>query len=195
MAERFDADYYRRFYEDPSTRVAKPESTARLARFIGAYLQHLEVRVASALDFGCGLGWWRAPLEAMFEGLDYVGVEFSEHLCERYGWQQGSIVDYDHGVSVDLVICQGVLQYLDDREAKAAIANLARHTKTALYLEALTEGDWREVCDRNRTDGSVHLRSIEWYRRQLRPHFRSAGGGLFLSNNSTVALYELEQAW
>jgi len=195
MAERFDAAYYQRYYDDPSTRVASATQTARLARFIASYLIHLGVEVETALDLGCGLGWWRAPLEDMFDGIEYHGVELSAHLCETHGWAQGSVVDYDHGRPVDLVICQGVLQYLDDREARAAIANLARQTKSALYLEALTRGDWREVCDRSRTDGGVHLRSFDWYRRALRPHFRACGGGLFLLHDTPIALFELEQAW
>lgn len=191
----FDADYYARYYDDPNTRVASAESTGRLARFVCAYLAYLEVEVESVLEFGCGLGWWREPLREAYPAASYVGVELSEHLCEVHGWTRGSVVDYEHHEPVDLVVCQGVLQYLDDKQARAAIANLAHHAGSALYLEALTRGDWREVCDRERTDGEVHLRTLSWYRRALSPHFRSCGGGLFVSRASSVALFELEQGW
>jgi hypothetical protein len=87
-----------------------------------------------------------------------------------------------------------VLQYLPAREAERAIRNLARHTGSALYLEALTRADWDHVCDQSRTDGDVYLSSGEWYRRQLDSRFVSCGGGLFLPKNSSVPLFELERA-
>ena len=49
-----------------------------------------------------------------------------------------------------------MLQYLDDRTAARAIANLGRLTRGVLYLSALTARDWRENCDRTRTDRDVH---------------------------------------
>lgn len=191
----FDAAYYARYYGDPDTRVGSAASTARLARFVCAYLAYLEVEVNSILEFGCGLGWWREPLREAYPKASYCGVEFSAHLCETHGWTQGSVVDYEHEQPVDLVICQGVLQYLDKADARRAIENLARHACRALYLEALTTGDWREVCDRERSDGAVHRRPASWYRRALTPHFRSCGGGLFIPRNAPVALFELEQGW
>jgi hypothetical protein len=103
------------------------------------------------------------------------------------------VVDYDHGRSVDLVICQGVLQYLDDPAAAAAIDNLARHCHGALYLEALTRADWEKNCDRSVTDGAVFLRPGAFYRRRLRPHFASCGGGLFVRRDAGVSLFELER--
>ncbi len=89
-------------------------------------------------------------------------------------------------------MCQGVLQYLDDRAAAKALANLARWTDGALYVEALTARDWRHNCDRTRTDGDVHLRPGDWYRRRLARHFLAGGGGVFVSKKSGVTLYELE---
>jgi O-methyltransferase involved in polyketide biosynthesis len=92
----------------------------------------------------------------------------------------------------DLVVCQGVLQYLDDRAAARALRNLGQWTRGALYLEALTRRDWRHVCDRQRTDGNVHLRSGAWYRRRLARTFTAAGGGVFLQNAAGASLFELE---
>jgi len=92
----------------------------------------------------------------------------------------------------DLVICQGVLQYLDDRTAARALANLARWTDGVLFLEALTRRDWRENCDRERTDGDVHLRDGAWYRRRLARHFQRCGGGVFVARAAGCSLFELE---
>jgi SAM-dependent methyltransferase len=193
VERRFDEAYYQRHYGAPATRVASSTSIEPLVRFVCAYLDYLQIEVREVLDFGCGVGLWRQPLERAWPGVRYVGVEASEHACERYGWARGSVVDYEHGRAVDLVICQGVLQYLPAREAERAIRNLARHTGAALYLEALTQADWDQVCDQSRTDGDVYLRSGEWYRRALDQRFISCGGGLFLPKQTTVPLFELER--
>lgn len=189
----FDAAYYRRYYENDRTRVASAEDTARLARFVTGYLDHLGIgRVRSALDLGCGLGWWRPALASRYPQLKYRGVERSAHLCETLGWEEGSVVDYA-GAPADLVICQGVLHYLRRAEALAAIATLARVTRRALYLEALTKEDWEQHVDKARTDGSMKLRPASFYRRALAPHFVACGGGLYLPHASPVVLYELEK--
>jgi O-methyltransferase involved in polyketide biosynthesis len=102
-------------------------------------------------------------------------------------------VDYSSARPFDLVICQGVLQYLDDRSAARALENLGKLSRGALYLEALTQEDWDEVCDRRYTDGDVYLRPASFYRKRLGRDFRSAGGGLYLHRESPALLYALER--
>lgn len=189
---RFDADYYRRFYDDPTTRVAGPQDTARLGRFVAGYLAFLGARVRSVLDLGCGRGFWRPVCRRHFPQASYRGVEFSDYLCQAHGWEHGSVVDYAPGRTFDLVVCQGVMQYLTDRNAARAIANLGRLTGTALYLEALTKADVRGNADLSVTDTDVHLRSGEWYRHRLRRSFTNLGGGLFLARRSGLTTFELE---
>jgi hypothetical protein len=191
-ASAFDADYYRRYYEDPRTRVAGPEDTARLARFVSGYLDHLGITPRTALDLGCGLGWWKPALSSLYPQLTYRGVERSAHLAKELGWEVGSVVDY-RGARADLVICQGVLHYLEREDALAAITTLARVTKKALYLEALTKEDWADHVDRARTDGSMKLRPASFYRRGLAAHFVTCGGGLYVPHESPTVLFELEK--
>ena len=188
----FDAAYYQRFYRDRRTRVADRKSCELLAGFVFAYLDYLQLPVERVLDLGCGTGLWRREVRRRNPGAVYVGVEKSEYACRTYGWEPGSVVDYRARERFDLVICQGVLQYLNDGEAEAALLNLPRLAPSALYLEALTAEDWKRNCNRERTDGQVHLRSAAWYRKRLRLHFRNCGGGLFLAKGSPAVLYELE---
>jgi len=189
----FDAAYYRRYYESSGTRVASADDTARLAKFVLGYLDHLGIRrVRTALDLGCGLGWWRPALVSAYPQLKYRGVERSAHLCQTLGWEEGSVVDYA-GAPADLVICQGVLHYLGRKDALSAIATLARVTRHALYLEALTKEDWEHHVDRARTDGSMKLRPASFYRRALAPHFVPCGGGLYVPHASPAVLFELEK--
>jgi SAM-dependent methyltransferase len=188
----FDDAYYQRYYCNARTRVATPTEVARLGDFVCSYLKHLRQPVARALDIGCGLGRWQGVLRDHFPRAQYIGVEISDHACQRYGWQKGSVVDFRARTPFDLVICQGVLQYLSNRDASAAVQNLDALCRGALFLEALTSDDWTAVCDQRRTDGNVYLRSAAWYRRQLRPYFLNAGGGVFISRRAPIVLYALE---
>jgi 2-polyprenyl-3-methyl-5-hydroxy-6-metoxy-1,4-benzoquinol methylase len=92
------------------------------------------------LDAGRGIGLLRAPLRRSFPRATYVGLEYSEYLCERYGWTQGSLATFA-AEPFDLVVCYDVMQYLDDYTAARALANLARLTRGVLYLSALTARD------------------------------------------------------
>jgi hypothetical protein len=103
------------------------------------------------------------------------------------------VVDYAPRAPSDLVVCYDVLQYLDDREAGRAIANLPKLTRAAIYLSALTREDWRENCDRTRTDRAVHLRPGDWYRRRLRRRFSYVGFGVWLRKDVTAILWDLER--
>jgi SAM-dependent methyltransferase len=190
----FDAAYYSRFYRNPATRVHDVRGQARLAKLVFAYLEYLELPVRRVADLGCGLGHWRRELRGRHPSARYTGVERSDYLCRLHGWENGSAVDWRGRGRYDLVICQSVLQYLDDREARAAVANLARLCRGALFLEALTREDWEEHCNKQVTDGRVHLRPASWYRRALGRHFRSAGGGIYIPWDSPVVLYSLEAA-
>ncbi|MHC4852303.1 MAG: class I SAM-dependent methyltransferase [Planctomycetota bacterium] len=192
MSSRFDKAYFDRYYRNPKTRVVTRRTTDKLAAFVASYLKHVNVPVRRVLDIGCGLGLWRQSLQQHYPRASYQGVEISDYVCEKYGWTKGSVVDYRARGAFDLVICQGVLQYLDDRNTRAAIANLAKLCRGALYLEALTTADWENNCDRRTTDGRVHLRSGSWYRRQLSRYFQNCGGGLFLAPTAQATLFELE---
>ena len=188
----FDRNYYDRFYRDPKTQVTSEASVLGLADFVCAYLAHIGQPVAHVIDIGCGLGFWQKGIAKHFPAATYVGVEYSEYTCEEFGWTHGSVVDFKSRKKADLVICQGVLQYLPDGPCRKAIRNLAQLTRGALYLEALTVKDWEVNCDQGVTDGAVHLREGAWYRRELANWFSNCGGGVFLADSSEATLFELE---
>jgi trans-aconitate methyltransferase len=191
---QFDSNYYRRFYRDPKTRVTDKRSAERLGNFVCSYLRYLELPLARALDLGCGLGHWKAVVKRHYPRARYQGVEYSEYLCEQYGWEQGSVVDYRSKKPFDFVICQGVLPYLNKADAKRAIENLADLCAGALYLEAITRDDLDAgIIDTKRTDGSMQLRPGSFYRRALAPYFTAVGGGVWLSKRAAPVLYHLEQ--
>ncbi len=191
----FDEAYYERFYFDKKTSVIDVEHARRLGAFVCSYLAYLRVPVARVLDMGCGIGLWRDAVQQHFPGVVYHGVEFSQYLCERYGWERGSVVDYrcSDQEPFDLVICQGVLPYLSAADLKLALANLGRLSKGGLYVEAVSREDYeRGVIDEELTDSRLFRHRAALYRRGLQEGFKELGGGLWLSHASEVPLFELE---
>jgi SAM-dependent methyltransferase len=190
----FDRDYYQRFYFNPRTAVTSRAEMRARARLIAACVQYVGLPVARILDAGCGLGLLRAPLKRSLRSADYVGLEFSEYLCRRYGWRRGSIESLRTRERFDLVICYDVLQYLSAAQARRAIANLARVCRGALYFGALTSEDWRDNCDQTRTDRIPGLRPGAWYRRELARTFRPMGCGMWLKRDLNLTLWDLDTA-
>jgi SAM-dependent methyltransferase len=191
-ATRFDRDYYQRYYFNPRTAVISRAEMRARARLIAAYTVHIGLPVRRILDAGCGTGSLRRTLLRYLPRSIYVGLETSEYLCQRYGWQHGCLEMYRPEAPFDLVVCYDMLQYLDDRRCGIAIANLARLCRGALYLTVLTRQDWLHNCDRKRTDADVHLRSAAWYRARLRRGFREIGAGFWLARHAPLTVWELE---
>ena len=188
----FGAQFFKRFYFDPATRVTSAAEMRDRAALILAALRHARIPVRRILDAGCGVGLLHRAFAKVAPRISYTGLERSEYLCKRYGWKRGSLADFVARAPFDLVVCYDVLQYLNDEDAVRALANLSRLSRAALYFSALTREDWRANCDRRRTDCSVHLRTGAWYTERLRRHFRYLGFGLWIRRNVTALLWELE---
>lgn len=192
-ATPFGSAYFRKYYLNAATRVVGPGEMRVRARSIAAILAQASIPVRSILDAGCGIGLLRKPFADVLPRARYAGLEASDYLCARYGWTKGSVTHYAPRKPSDLVVCYDVLQYLDDGDATRAIANLSRLTGAALYVSALTREDWRNNCDRSRTDRDVHLRSGDWYRRRLKRKFRYLGLGVWLRKDVTALLWDMER--
>lgn len=191
----FDEAYYQRFYYDKKTSVVDPMHVERLGAFVCAYLQYLRVPVARVLDVGCGIGLWKDIVARHFPQASFRGVEFSEYLCGRFGWEQGSVVDYRAREPFDFVVCQGVLPYLNPADLKRALNNLGRLSRGALYVEAVTCEDYeRDVIDEDLTDARIFRHRAQVYRQGLLRHFHEIGGGVWLSREAEVPLFSLEHA-
>lgn len=190
-ARRFDRDYYQRYYFEPRTAVTSAHEMRARARLIAAYVEHVGLPVRRLLDAGCGIGLLRRPLTQLLPRATYVGLEASEYLCERYGWEHGFLQSY-RAAPFDLVVCYDVLQYLEDADASRALANLARLCRGVLYFTALTAGDWRWNCDQRRTDSNVHLRAARWYRQRLNRSFQEIGAGFWMRRGAPLTVWELE---
>ncbi|MEM7216845.1 MAG: class I SAM-dependent methyltransferase [Pseudomonadota bacterium] len=192
MRDDFDQDYYDRFYENPRTCAVDEAEAERQAAFIAAYLSYLEVPVQRIADIGCGLGRVLRALGARYPQAKTTGVEYSSYVCERHGWTQGSVVDFQSAKPFDLVVCNDVIAYLDDRSCARAINNLSRLTRSALFLGVLTKEDWR-LCDTERTDDQQYLRPKAWYAKRLDKHFVNVGGGIYLKKPLAFPVWTMDR--
>ena len=189
----FDAAYYQRFYFDKKTSVVDQAHVDRLGAFVCSYLKYLRLPVLRVLDIGCGIGLWRDVLAKHYPSARYQGVEYSAYLCERFGWEHGSVVNYRSEVPCDLVICQGVLPYLDAADTKAALHNLGHLSTGALYVEAVAREDWLlDIVDESLTDPRMFKHPAQLYRHGLASGFSELGGGVWLSRHAQVPVFALE---
>ena len=190
--ERFDAAYYRRYYGRHAVHDRR-----RVAQFGAGVLSlasswHIPIR--SVLDVGAGKGYWRDWLATTHPRLRYHGLDSSEHACRRYGHEHADVAAWRPSRQYDLVVCQSVLQYLNDAGAASAIDTLTLACRGLLLLEVPTSADRDGVIDPAFTDFDVRWRTGRWYRKRLAQGFTEIGGGLWLSHSSSAVFFELERA-
>ncbi|MBX3227252.1 MAG: class I SAM-dependent methyltransferase [Labilithrix sp.] len=188
----FDASYYERYYGSAGTRVHSGEEVAKLCTAVVSFIDWWQHPLETVIDVGAGVGLWRDWFERNRPRVAYRSTEYSAHAAKQYGHEHRDITKWRAKEEFDLVICQGVLPYLDDAGCAKAIENLAAMTGGFLYLEAITKRDIKEVCDGERTDVKVHGRTGKWYRARLDEHFVEVGCGLWSKRESGVLFYELE---
>lgn len=188
----FDAEYYRRYYEDPKTRIYDRARHAHLIEGVLGFLSWFGWPVDSLLDVGAGVGWWKDWLKKHRKTVRYVGTEMDAAICKRFGHTQADIRTFRLPQRFDLVVCHGVLPYVDDAGLPAAIENLAAMCEGFLYLEAITKRDVAGNVDTELTDTRVHQRPGSMYRKLLAPHFRQVGAGLWAKRDAPMVFYELE---
>jgi SAM-dependent methyltransferase len=170
------------------------DEASRRARFVTSYLDHLRIDVRRVLDAGCGTGLWRRALRRLDPGVEYVGIDTSEYLCRRYGWTRASVDAFASRRKFDLVVCQDVLQYVDDDAVARSFAAIARLCRGALYFDVPTRDDIEDgLLDMRRTDRAIFVRSASWYRARLGRDFVSVGGGVFLRRGAKGIALALER--
>jgi methyltransferase family protein len=189
----FDARYFRRFYESRRSRVYGKEQINHLAHGVVGLVRWFGGDVEHVLDVGAGIGLWGHWFRTHLPKAHYRSIDVSAYACQTYGHEHRDISSWRGRQKFDLVICQGVLPYLEDRACAKAVSNMAAMCRGFLYLEAITARDLRDVCDRGRTDVDVHARPAAFYRHALARSFEPLGCGLHHVKGGDLLFYELEK--
>ncbi|HXK17952.1 MAG TPA: class I SAM-dependent methyltransferase [Polyangiaceae bacterium] len=189
---RFDEAYYHRFYESPQTRVVSAEEHHHLAQFVFSFAEHNKVELKSVLDIGAGIGLWKNWVEKHYKSVSYTGTEVSAAMCKKHGFQHRDIARWRDRKKHDLIICQGVLQYLPDPDVAPAVANIAAMSRGLVYVEVATRADLRDRADKARTDTDIYVRNGSYYRGILAKHFVGVGCGLWWAKDRPPPFWELE---
>ena len=189
---RFDEAYYHRFYENPRTQVYTEDQHAALCEFVFGFARWNLVEVKSVLDIGAGIGMWKDWIKKNARGVKYTGTEVSQVMCKKHGFVHRDIARWRDRKKHDLIVCQGVLQYLPDPDVAPAIANIAAMARGLVYLEVTTRLDLRERVDRAKTDTDIHVRNGSYYRGIFAKHLISIGCGLYWPKEQELPFFELE---
>lgn len=190
----FDIAYYQRFYLDPETRVYGPDEHRHLAQYIFSFAAWNLIPIANVLDVGAGVGLWRDWIKQNSPKVKYTGIEYSEAMCAEHGFAHGDIARYTSQQRYDLIICQGVLQYLSAADVPRALKNIARMSRGLVFFEVLTEADLADRADQERTDTHVQIRSGAFYREAFSRHFVAVGAGLYWPKDYELPFWELDVA-
>lgn len=191
---RFDEAYYHRFYENPATQVYPPEQHAHLCQFVFSFAKWNLLEIKTVLDIGAGVGLWKHWIQKNEKGVKYTGTEVSQVMCKKHGYEHRDIARWRDRKKHDLIVCQGVLQYLPDPDVAPAVANIAAMAKGLVYLEVTTRGDLRESVDKTRTDADIHVRNGSYYRGIFAKHLVNVGCGLYWPKDRPHPFFELEIA-
>lgn len=149
--------------------------------------------VKSVLDVGCGEGNWYPPLKSRRPTLRYTGVDPSEYAVRRWGKRRnihlGSVDNLSVEGQFDLILCCGVLNYLEPEILSKGLRAIARHLDGVAYLDMYTASD--AVTGDTR---GAKRRVSSWYRDKLRRAGLTACGlHLYVSRARAAQLTSLER--
>jgi SAM-dependent methyltransferase len=166
MTKLYDRQYFEKWYRNPRTRVSTALEVRRKVSVALSMTEYfLRRTIRSVLDVGCGEGVWREHLRELRPRVTYLGLDPSEYVVERFG-RLRNLRQATFGElkslrlrGFDLVVCSDVLHYVDEREIRPGVAEIARLTDGVAYLEVLTRED-DIIGD---LDGLIR-RPAKWYR-------------------------------
>jgi SAM-dependent methyltransferase len=164
--KQYDRQYFEKWYRNPRTRVSTDLEVRRKVSVAVSVTEYfLRRAIRTVLDVGCGEAPWRDHLRDLRPRVSYLGLDPAEYVVERFG-RAKNIRRASFGElpsmrlrSFDLVVCSDVLHYVDEREIRPGVAEIARLTDGIAFIEVLTRED-EIVGD---LEGLIR-RPARWYR-------------------------------
>lgn len=197
LSSRYDKAYFDKWYRHPRHRVKSGAELRRQVAFVVRMAEWiLERPVRTVLDVGCGEGQWLLALRKLRPHVHYDGVDPSEYAVGRYGKrrniQLGGIEELDALAlrpKYDLVVCVGMLNYLEAPVLVNGLHQLAARTGGLAYLELFTRADSIEGDTTWLTP-----KPAPWYRHAIHAAgLRSVGMHGYVPREAMSRIAELER--
>ncbi|AHG92230.1 hypothetical protein J421_4695 (plasmid) [Gemmatirosa kalamazoonensis] len=149
MPRAYDKSYFDKFYRASDTRVRSAAEVERMIRFVLFTADYVLGRpVRSVLDVGAGEGNWLPVLRKLRPRIHYQGVDPSAYAVRRFGARRnillggvGSLDQLPLRDGYDLVVANGVLNYLSPDALRDGLPQIVRRADGMLYLEIFTDTD------------------------------------------------------
>ena len=150
--KRFDRSYYDHWYRNRETRVVTPAEQRRRAAMVVGITEHLLDRpLRSVLDVGCGEGTWRQLIRRLRPRADWIGIDPSEYVVDRFGRSRGirlgtfgELGNLGLEGPFDLVVCSDVIHFLKPRELDRGLPVLVDLLGGIAFLDVAAREDQPE---------------------------------------------------
>ncbi|MEP6483118.1 MAG: class I SAM-dependent methyltransferase [Rudaea sp.] len=174
MPKIYDRDYFDKWYRHPDHAVSsRRELERKVALAVAATEYYLARPIVNVLDVGCGEGVWRAPLQRLRPKIEYLGLDSSEYVVQRFGRSRdirlatfGDLGELRFDRAFDLIVCSDTMHYVRNAELRRGLRGIVDMLDGVAFLELFTSKDAPE--------GDKHgfiARTPRWYLRE----FESAG--------------------
>jgi SAM-dependent methyltransferase len=193
--KQYDRRYFDKWYRSGGRVSTSAEVRRKVTMALSIAEYFLRGPVRSVLDVGCGEGAWLPHLRALRPRVDYLGLDPSEYVVQRFGATRnirrasfGELPSLRLQRTFDLVVCSDVLHYVPDAEIRAGVEEIVRLARGVVYFEVLTKED-DVVGD---LDGFLK-RPAKWYRTQFeKAGLKAAGPYTWLAPSLLAEAAELE---
>ena len=176
--KQYDRGYFDKWYRSRGRVSTSAEVRRKVTMAVSIAEYFLRGPIRAVLDVGCGEGAWLPHLRALRPHVDYLGLDPSEYVVQRYGASRnirrasfGELPSLRLDRTFDLVICADVLHYVPDTEIRAGVEEIVRVARGVVYFEVLTKED-DVIGD---LDGFLK-RPAKWYRTQFEKAGLTAAG-------------------
>lgn len=149
MSKRYDRAYFDKWYRHPEHVVSSKRELARKVALVVAIAEYYLARpIVNVLDVGCGEGVWRAPLRRLRPNIDYLGLDSSDYVVERYGRSRnirlasfGELGEVRFDRDFDLIVCSDAIHYVRNAELRRGLRGIVEMLDGVAFLELFTSKD------------------------------------------------------
>jgi spore coat polysaccharide biosynthesis protein SpsF len=106
---------------------------------IGNALKKNKVKIASALELGCNVGYNLDALKKIYNKIDLNGVEINlkayKKVKKKYNCYNESILNFDTSLKYDLVFTSGVLIHVNPKYLNKVYEKIYNFSKKYIYIQ------------------------------------------------------------